>query len=36
MTAALISQDELRDIKDRELEQSQEERVWMENMGICI
>jgi hypothetical protein len=30
MTAALISQDELGDNKARELEWSQEERVWME------
>jgi hypothetical protein len=36
MTAALISQDEFRDIKDRELEWSQEKRVWMENIGLYI
>jgi hypothetical protein len=36
MTAALINQEEFRDIKDRELKWSQEGRVWIENRGIYI
>jgi len=36
MTAVLISQDELGDIKERELECSQEEKVWLEKIGIYI
>jgi hypothetical protein len=34
MTAALIRQSELGDIKDRELKWSQEERVWIGKEGI--
>ena len=34
MTAALIIQSELGDIKDRELKWSQEEKVWLEIIGI--
>jgi hypothetical protein len=30
MTAALISQDEFRDTRDKELEWFQEEKVWLE------
>ena len=34
MTAALISQGELGDIKDRELKWSQEEKAWIGKEGI--
>lgn len=36
MTAALISQSELGDFKNRESEQAQEEKVWIETAGNYI
>jgi hypothetical protein len=36
MTAALISQGELGDIKDRELKWSQEEKIWIAKIGNYI
>jgi len=36
MTVALISQEEHGNIKDTELEWSQEGRVWIEKIGIYI
>jgi hypothetical protein len=36
MTAALISQGELGDIKNTELKWSKEEKAWIEKVGIYI